>query len=291
MKQFSKVALALLVLATAQASVEDKFFTSGGVRLRYVEQGRGEPVVLLHGNTGWIEPQWIDTGVIDKLSKQYRVIALDCRGRGKSDKPHDPAAYGAHMGDDVVKLLDHLRLPRAHVVGYSMGARITSWLVVNHSDRLITATLGASTYYIDTPDERLSAEVAAREAEAESPAQRAARMKQESPSMTDAEVAEHISSRASMYDPRAIAASQRGRTGLFLTDSAFAATKVPLLHVIGSLDTSRLPESRRLKEKVLPTVEFKIVEGATHTGRQGLFLRSEFVEAIMSFLARHGSRQ
>jgi pimeloyl-ACP methyl ester carboxylesterase len=202
---------------------------------------------------------WTETGVIDTLSKQYRVIALDCRGRGKSDKPHDPAAYGAHLGDDVVKLLDHLGLQRAHVVGYSMGARIASWLIVNHPDRLISATLGASTYYVDSPDERRSFEVEARELEAESPAQRAERTKRENPGMTDAQVSEFIASRAQMNDSRAIAASVRAQPGLFIAESALAATKVPLLHIIGSLDTSRLPTSRRLKDKVLPRVEFRIV--------------------------------
>jgi pimeloyl-ACP methyl ester carboxylesterase len=93
-----------------------------------------------------------------------------------------------------------------------------------------------------------------------------------------------------MNDSRAIAASVRAQPGLFIAESALAATKVPLLHIIGSLDTSRLPTSRRLKDKVLPRVEFRIVEGATHTGPQGLFRRSEFVEAIAEFLARHGSR-
>ena len=63
-----------------------------------------------------------------------------------------------------------------------------------------------------------------------------------------------------------------------------------MFHIIGSLDTSRLPASRHLKDKVLPTVEFMIVEGATHTGPQGLFRRSEFVEAVEAFLGRHRFR-
>ena len=278
---------ALLLLATAQASAEDKFFNSDGVRLRYVEQGQGEPVVLLHGNGAWIEVMWGDTGVMGALSKRYRVIALDSRGYGKSDKPHDPAAYGQRMGDDVVKLLDHLGLRRAHIVGYSMGARITSWLVVNHPDRVISATLGASTYYVDTPDERKSFEVLAREAETGS---FAALVKRENPGMTDAQVTAFLASRAQTNDVRAIAAAQRGMTGLFISESAIAATKIPVLHVIGSLDTSRLPASRHFKNVVLPKAEFLVIEGATHTGPQGLFRRSEFVNAISAFVARHRLR-
>lgn len=291
MKRLTAAAVAasgVLVLATASASADDKFFTADGVRLRYVERGQGEPVVLLHGNTSWIEEMWGDTGVIEKLSKQYRVIALDCRGRGKSDKPHDPAAYGAHMGEDVVKLLDHLGLRRAHIVGYSMGARITSWLVVNHPERVISATLGASTYYANTPDERRRIESRAQEAESGSEAER---IKRENPGMTDAQVTAFLASRDQMNDARAIAASQRGQTGLFISESALAATKVPLFHIIGSRDSPRLQdESRHFRDKVLPTVEFEIVDGATHTGPEGLFRLSEFVEGVSAFLARHRSR-
>jgi pimeloyl-ACP methyl ester carboxylesterase len=270
--------------AVGQASAEDKFFTSDGVRLRYVERGQGEPVVLLHGNGSWIETMWADTGVIDGLSTRYHVIALDFRGYGKSGKPHDPAAYGPRMGDDVVHLLDHLGVKRAHIVGYSMGARITSWLVVNRPERLISATLGASTYYLDTSKERQSLEASAREAELGSSAER---IKHENPTMTDAQVAKFVAERAKMNDPRAVAAAQRGMTGIFIGESALAGTKVPILHIIGSLDTSRLAASHRLKDKVLPTVEFRIVDGATHTGPAALFRRQEFVETVKAFLGRH----
>jgi pimeloyl-ACP methyl ester carboxylesterase len=278
------IVYALLLLGSSQAWAEDKFFTSDGVPLRYVERGQGEAVVLLHGNGSWIETMWSDTGVIDALATQHRVIALDFRGYGKSGKPHDPAAYGSRMGDDVVRLLDHLGIRRAHIVGYSMGARVTSWLVVNRPGRLISATLGASTYYVDTAKERESFEESAKEAERGLSAER---IKRENPTMTDVQVADFVAERAKMNDPLAVAAAQRGMTGIFIDEAMLAKTKVPILHIIGSLDTSRLPASLHLKEKVLPDVEFRIVEGATHTGPQGLFHRREFVEAVRAFLGRH----
>jgi pimeloyl-ACP methyl ester carboxylesterase len=284
-KMAATVSTALLLTA-GQVSAEDEFFTSDGMRLRYVEQGQGAPVVLLHGNGSWVETMWGDTGVIDALAKQYRVIALDFRGYGKSDKPHDPGAYGSHMGEDVVHLLDHLGIRRAHIVGYSMGARVTSWLVVNRPDRLISATLAASTYYLDTPAERQSFEASAKEAEQDSSAER---IKRENPTMTDAQVAAFIAERAKMNDPQAVAAAQRGMTGLFIREPDLGKTKVPIFHIIGSLDTSRLSASHRLKDKVMPAVELRIVEGATHTGPQGLFRRQEFVEALKAFLGRHQS--
>src|SRR5204862_320240 len=70
---------------------------------------------------------------------------MDCRGHGKSDKPHEPGKYGVEMVEDVVRLMDHLRIKRAHIVGYSMGSMITAKLLVTHPERLITATLGGGT--------------------------------------------------------------------------------------------------------------------------------------------------
>lgn len=100
----------------------DTFFDSKGVRIRFIEQGQGAPIVLIHGYTGTLERHWINPGVFTDLSKDHRVIAIDCRGHGKSGKPADPKAYGPEMGQDIVRLLDHLKISRAHVVGFSMGA-------------------------------------------------------------------------------------------------------------------------------------------------------------------------
>src|SRR3954469_13940029 len=95
-------------LPTAQASLEDKYFDSNGVRIRYVEAGKGTPVILVHGFTRNIETNWIDTGVFSKLAATHRVIALDLRGHGKSGKPHSPDAYLDDLHLDVVRLMDHL---------------------------------------------------------------------------------------------------------------------------------------------------------------------------------------
>ena len=84
-----------------------------------------------------------ETGVLPNLAKDHRVIALDLRGHGKSDKPHDPKAY-AELGQDVVRLLDHLNIARAHIVGYSLGGAITAKLLTTNPDRFITSTIGGS---------------------------------------------------------------------------------------------------------------------------------------------------
>ncbi|MGH8574654.1 MAG: alpha/beta fold hydrolase [Gammaproteobacteria bacterium] len=120
------------------ATAPDRFFTEGGVRIRYRDFGRGEPVVMTHGYTDRLE-MW--TGLADSLASTHRVIALDARGFGLSSKPADPAAYGMPMADDVARLLGHLRIGRAHLVGYSMGAAIAGNLVARYPSRVATASL------------------------------------------------------------------------------------------------------------------------------------------------------
>lgn len=272
----------------SSAVAQDKFFTSDDVRIRYVDQGSGEPVVLLHGNGGLIE-FWVNTGVMPALGKSHRVIAMDLRGYGKSDKPHEPSAYGSRMGDDVVRLLDHLGIQKAHVVSFSMGARVTSWLIVNHPARLISATLAASTYYVDSAAQRERWEALAQAAALGGPT--AADIMRGNPGLTEAQATKFAAARAKLNDPDAIAAVYRGYPGLAITEAALGATRIPILHIIGSRDTSRLPESRRLKETVLPSVEIVIVEGATHLGPSGLIRHSEFVDAVAGFLARNRSNR
>src|SRR5689334_14753679 len=92
------------------------FFDSAGVRIRYVEGGTGEPVVLVHSYTGDLEDQWVRTGIFGALEGSYRVIAFDARGHGESDKPHDDDAYGVQMAWDIVRLMDHLAIERAHAI-------------------------------------------------------------------------------------------------------------------------------------------------------------------------------
>ena len=101
-------------------------FHNGDVEIAYFDEGEGEPIVLVHGfasnkEFNWVNPSWVAT--LTRAGR--RVIALDNRGHGQSSKLYDPAAYEmALMAGDVRALLDHLRIERADVMGYSMGARI-----------------------------------------------------------------------------------------------------------------------------------------------------------------------
>jgi pimeloyl-ACP methyl ester carboxylesterase len=121
-------------------------FDSDGVRLRYVLAGPddGPPVVLVHGYCSDYELNWVGTRWQEALTGAGRLVAgLDCRGHGRSEKPHDPAAYTRDaMAGDVVRLLDHLDIARADLLGYSMGARIGLDVAIAHGDRLHRAVLG-----------------------------------------------------------------------------------------------------------------------------------------------------
>src|SRR5262249_25889920 len=135
--------LALVWVAPCVAAPEDRYFDSAGTRLHYVEEGVGQPVVLLHGYASNANT-WIRNGVFAELAKRYHVIALDCRGHGTSDKPHDVGQYGREMGRDVIRLLDVLGIDRAHLIGYSMGAQVVAQLLAEHQERFYTGVLGGA---------------------------------------------------------------------------------------------------------------------------------------------------
>jgi pimeloyl-ACP methyl ester carboxylesterase len=119
-------------------------FTHDDVEIAFLDEGEGEPIVLVHGfasnkAVNWVYPGWVTT--LTRAGR--RVIALDNRGHGDSTKLYDPAAYhSAVMAEDVRALLDHLGLPRADVMGYSMGARNTAFLALAHPDRVRAAVFG-----------------------------------------------------------------------------------------------------------------------------------------------------
>jgi pimeloyl-ACP methyl ester carboxylesterase len=119
-------------------------FHNGAVEIAYLDEGDGEPILLVHGfasskNVNWVYPTWVS-----ELRKGgRRVIALDNRGHGDSEKLYDPAQYSIPMmAGDVVALMDHLEIPRADVMGYSLGARMTAWLGARQPQRLRSAILG-----------------------------------------------------------------------------------------------------------------------------------------------------
>jgi pimeloyl-ACP methyl ester carboxylesterase len=119
-------------------------FRNDGVDIAYLDEGEGDPVVLVHGFASTKEVNWLHPGWVSTLTRAgRRAIALDNRGHGASAKLYDPAAYhSAVMAEDVRALIDHLGIPRADVMGYSMGARIAAFLALAHPDRVRGVVLG-----------------------------------------------------------------------------------------------------------------------------------------------------
>lgn len=117
-------------------------FDANGVKIAYFFQGKGEPVVLIHGWLSTAGINWTLPGTSALLAKDYQVIALDVRGHGQSDKPTKEEAYGPELVEDVVRLLDHLKIKKAHIVGYSMGGIIAGNFLAKHPNRVLSGTLG-----------------------------------------------------------------------------------------------------------------------------------------------------
>ena len=141
-----------------------------GVRIHWMEAGEGVPVVLLHGYTSCNEAGWFSDGVAKELARDHRVIGIDARGHGRSEKPHDPAKYpGDAMPADVIAVLDHLGVRKAHFHGYSMGGGIVAHLMARHPDRFISASFGGSG--VREEDEALAKQAAERDPQGHDPQQ------------------------------------------------------------------------------------------------------------------------
>ena len=148
MKRMRVLLTVVLVLASGGVFAdgpESGFVTAvDGVKLHYLILGEGTPIVLLHGYYGSAEGNWFLNGVAQALAKTNKVVALDARGHGESDKPTDAASYGPRMWQDVIRVMNELGIDRAHVHGYSMGGSTVTQLITHYPNRFITASYGGS---------------------------------------------------------------------------------------------------------------------------------------------------
>jgi pimeloyl-ACP methyl ester carboxylesterase len=121
-----------------------KIFRHDGLDIAFLDEGAGDPVVLIHGFASnavanWVHPSWMTT----LTGAGRRAIALDLRGHGASTKLYDPSAYhSATMAEDVRALVDHLALKEMDIMGYSMGARVAAYLALAHSERVRSVIFG-----------------------------------------------------------------------------------------------------------------------------------------------------
>ena len=246
--------------------------------------GSGDPVVLIHGYISDLRKAWVGRGTFSTLAERYRVAALDCRGHGRSDKPADPSAYGREMAWDVVRLLDHLDVGAAHLVGYSMGAHMIAQLLTLVPDRILTATMaGAAGRVAWTRADDDLAELEARELEAGSLRSQILRLTPAAaPIPGDAEI--RARSRAALrgQDLAALAALRRANHQEVISDDDLARVHVPVLGVVGSLD----PYVARFRhlERLMPDCRLVVVDGGTHRTTAG---HPDFLLALESFLAEH----
>ena len=200
-------------------------FHNGAVEIAYLDEGEGDPIVLVHGfastkNVNWVYPAWVS-----ELKKNgRRVIALDLRGHGESGKLYDPAQYGIEiLADDVIALMDHLQIDLADIMGYSLGSRITAVLARTRPQRLRSAILGGIGIGVikgGGPGENVAQAL-------------------EAPSLDDVTDPVGRTFRAfadqTRSDRRALAACLRGSRRL-MTEAEAAAITVPVLIAVGTAD-------------------------------------------------------
>jgi pimeloyl-ACP methyl ester carboxylesterase len=245
-------------------------FAHDGVEIAFLDEGEGEPIVLVHGFASTAQVNWLHPGWIATLTRAgRRVIALDNRGHGASSKLYDPVAYhSARMAGDVRALLDHLDVPRADVMGYSMGARITAFFALAHPSRLRRAVLGGLGI-------RLVDGVGLPESIAEA---------LEAPSLAQVSDLTGRTFRAfaeqTKSDLKALAACIRGSRQT-LTREQVAAIRAPVLVAVGTKDT--IAGSARELAALLPSGVPLDIPGRDHMLAVG---DKVFKSAVLDFLAQ-----
>ena len=281
-RSLAALALAGFMPSLPARAAEERFFDSAGARMRFLEEGRGEPVLLIHGYTTNTERQWVQSGVFPALAERYRVISLDARGHGKSAKPHDRAAYGPEMGRDLIRLMDHLNIRRAHIAGYSMGAHIVAQLAVMQPDRFVTLTLGGAAGRLGWSDED-QRRVDEESAEMDQGLLRSQFLRlwpKDRPPPSEAEIRADSERRLAGQDPRALAAVRRSNPDQVITIAALAAVPMPTLGIVGTADPY-LRDFERLKA-AMPKLDLVTIPGASHGSAPAA---PEFRAAMLRFLA------
>lgn len=245
-------------------------FQNGDVEIAYLDEGEGDPILLVHGfastkNVNWVYPTWVS-----ELKKSgRRVIALDNRGHGDSEKLYDPEAYHiGTMAGDVRALMDHLELERADVMGYSLGSRMTAWLARNQPHRLRSAIFGGIGIGL---------------IEGGGPGENVAKAL-EAPSLEEVTDPVGRTFRAfadqTRSDRRALAACLRGSRGLMSREEA-AAISVPVLIAVGTLD--EIAGSAHALGNIIPGAQVLDIPNRDHMRAVG---DKAYKTGVLDFLSR-----
>lgn len=281
---FRYTALLLCFAATPALAFEDKYLDASGVKIRYIDTGKGEAIVLLHGGTSNLE-SWTSRGVVDNLAKDFRVIAFDARGHGKSDSPRDPAAYGRQQALDVVRILDALKIQRAHIIGFSLGSSTVAQLLTLHPERFLTGVQVAGAGR--SPQEANNPRIETEAAEISRDCISRSRVMRQAPAgmkPTEEDIQQRIAAcRADKnFDQLATAASLRGYMDQAVTAEQMAAVKVPTMGIVGTLDHT-LKDMQELKT-LRPAMKLVLLEGVSHNGKTGIQGDPRLVAEIRSFI-------
>lgn len=245
-------------------------FQSDGIQIAFLDEGEGDPVLLIHGFASNSHVNWVDTGWLRHLVRDgRRVIAMDCRGHGASAKLHDPASYSAPlMAEDARRLLDHLSISRADVMGYSMGARISAFLTLAHPDRVRSLVFGGLGRNMVRPMAGTGPIAAALEA----------------PTIDDVTNATARTFRAfaeaTKSDLKALAACIRSARDP-LTPEALATLSCPVLVAVGSEDV--IGGSAEDLAKLIPGAEGFVIQNRDHMKAVG---DRSYKDAVTQFLRR-----
>ncbi|HEU4828039.1 MAG TPA: alpha/beta fold hydrolase [Gemmatimonadales bacterium] len=239
------------------AAADETFESEPGIRLRYRQVGNGDPVVLLHGFTASLEAV---APLADSLALDHRVIALDQRGHGQSTVPSDTNAFGPEMAEDVVRLLDHLGVSRADLVGHSMGAVVSANVAARHPDRVASVSLIAPPFFADSVT--AATELAPVVAELEGGGGFLAFFDRFAPEMPDSIRSVASAEMVSANDRAMLVGVMRTFPELSIGREGVSGVPVPATIVVGSIDTLRV-EVRALAAS-WPGARYLEVEGADH---------------------------
>jgi len=232
-----------------QATADE--FDSAGVKIHYAIHGHGESVILIHGLYSTGRLNWDLPGTTALLAKHFQVITLDCRGHGRSGKPQAEDAYGTNMVEDVVRLMDHLKIRKARVAGYSMGGMIGMKLTVTHPDRVSQLVLGGMGWH-----------------------KAGARM---------SSVWDHLDRKRFKVPP----ACAKSFPQLAVTEAEIKALKIPVAMIVGDSDPCLLWYVEPLHQ-VRPDWPVRIIAGADHLN---CIAKPEFKSQLAAALgqAHHGT--
>jgi pimeloyl-ACP methyl ester carboxylesterase len=264
------------ILAADGKPVEAFMTTSDGVKIHYYVMGKGTPVVLIHGYTGTAWGNWFANGIAQALAGNHMVVALDCRNHGQSDKP---VANGPGKAQDVVELMDHLKITRAHVHGYSMGGGITAQLLAMIPDRMITASFGGSGIPETDPEMRAKVppDKQGRDPQ-EDEASRTLRMRRAMDLGMSKEEAEKLAATPPPARPAPASAAARTAPQLDLNK-----LNIPMLAINGEFDRPNAKTTRMTRE--VKNFTNVVLPGKSHlTAIMAGYMPQEYVVSLVKFI-------